>query len=228
MISPRLWPALALSLATASCAEGSADFHAKYEPDFAAAPTTVSVFGAFHEGRMSREAWDKIGPPVSAMLGQKACEVGYGDRLSTERPELFAAVDVSVRDEGITEELLESLAASAEGDTILVVTMSGQTIHMRDIDERALRNGSIGAAASGSRLRNPPPRSGSGRGAEVHEIGISGTLFSTRRHRSTARLSMMYSGSNLDDAIRKFVARMATLVPGSTCKGWRWGAAEPR
>lgn len=228
MISPRLWPALVLFLATASCAEGSADFHAKYEPDFAPAPATVSVFGAFHEGRMSREAWDKIGPPLSTMLGQKACEVGYGERLSVERPELYAAVDESVRDEGITEELLARLAPSAEGDLILVVTLSGQTFRTRDIDERALRNGSIAGRASGSQLRNGPPRSGTGRGAEVHEIGISGTLFSARRHRSIARLSMVYTGSNLEDAIGKFVARIATLVPGSSCKGWRWGAAEPR
>jgi hypothetical protein len=227
MISPRLWPALALSLATASCAEGSADFHAKYEPDFAPAPTTVSVFGAFHEGRMSREAWDKIGPPVSAMLGQKACDVGYGDRLSTDRPELYAAVDASVRDEGITEELLERLAASAEGDTLLVVTLSGQTFRTRDIDERAQRNGGIGGRAGGNQMRNAPPRSGTGRGAEVHEIGISGTLFSVKRHRSIARLSMTYTGTNLDDAIGKFVARMGPLVPGSSCKGWRWGAAAP-
>lgn len=227
MISPRLWPAFVLSLATASCAEGSADFHARYEPDFAPAATTVSVFGAFHEGRMSREAWDKVGPPISRMLGQNACEVGYGDRLSTDRPELYAAVDASVRDEGITEELLERLAASAEGDAILIVTLSGQTIHMRNIDERAMRNGSIGAGSNGSRLRNAPPRSGTATGAEVHEIGISGTLFSAHRHRSIARLSMTYNGSNLDDAIGKFVARMTTLIPGSSCKGWRWGA-EPR
>ena len=83
MISPRLWPALALSLATASCAEGSADFHAKYAPEFTAGPTTISVFGAFHEGRMSHESWEKIGPRLSPILGEKACEVGYGDRLSS-------------------------------------------------------------------------------------------------------------------------------------------------
>jgi hypothetical protein len=228
MISPRLWPALVLSLATASCAEGSADFHAKYEPDFAPAPTTVSVFGAFHEGRMSREAWDKLGPRVSTMLGQKTCEVGYGERLSAERPELFAAVDESVRDEGITEELLARLATSAEGDAILVITLSGQTFRTRDIDERALRNGSLGAGANGNRMRNAPPRSSPRVGAEVHEIGISGTLFSVRRHRSMARLSMTYTGTNLEDAIGKFVIRMGPLVPGSSCKGWRWGAAvEP-
>jgi hypothetical protein len=228
MISLRLWPALVLSLATASCAEGSANFHAKYEPDFAPAATTVSLFGAFHEGRMSREAWDKVGPSLSAMFAQQACEVGYGDRLSTEKPDLLAAVDESVRDEGITEALLGRLAASAEGDTILIVSLSGQTFRTRDIDERALRNGSIGAAARGNQMRNQPPRSGTGSGAEMHEIGISGTLFSTRRHRSIARLNMTYTGTNLDDAIGKFAARMATLVPGSSCKGWRWGGAGPR
>ncbi|MEP7123562.1 MAG: hypothetical protein ABJE95_21720 [Byssovorax sp.] len=226
MIPPRFSAALVLSLATASCAEGSADFHAKFEPDFTPTKATVSVFGAFHEGRMSPEAWDKVGPPLSRMLGEKACEVGYGDRLSADRPELFAAVDTSVRDEGITEELLEKLAPAAEGELLLVVTLSGQTFRTRDIDERALRNGTIGGRASGNQLRNAPPRSGTGRGAEVHEIGISGTLFSVARHRSVARLSMVYTGTNLDDALGKFVIEMARLVPSSSCKGWRWGGAE--
>jgi hypothetical protein len=227
MISHRLWPALALSLATASCAEGGADFHARFEPDFTPGPTTVSVFGVFHDGRMSHESWEKIGPRLSPMLGQKACEVGYGDRLSTERPDLFAAVDASVRDEGITEGLLEQLAPSAEGEMILVVTLSGYTVRAKDMDEERTQNGSTPRRTSGSQLRSGPPRSGRGHGAELNEIGISGTLFSARTHHPVARLSMVYSGLNLDDAIGKFVGRLATTIPGSTCKGWRWGAVAP-
>lgn len=218
---------LGLVLATTSCAEGSADFHAKYEPDFTPAPTTVSVFGVFHEGRMSHEAWEQVGPKLSAALGQKACEVGYGESLASGQPELFAAVDVSVRDEGITEELLERLATSAQGEMILVVTLNAHTTISRGIDEGPTPSATMpgsGGRARGVRGPNAPR----GRGAALDEIGISGTLYSVRRHRAVARLSMAYSGSNLDDAIRKFVNRTGTLVPGSRCLGWRWGGAEAR
>jgi hypothetical protein len=219
--------ALVLLLATASCAEGSADFHAKYEADFAPAPTTVSVFGVFHDGRMSHEAWEKVGPKLSAALGQKACEEGYGEGLASGRPELFATVDQSVRDEGITEELLERLAPSAEGDTLLVVTFNAHTTISRGIEGGPSPSATM--PGSGGRARGVRgPSAPHGRGAALDEIGISGTLFSVRRHRSVARLSMVYAGSNLDDAIGKFVGRIGALVPGSRCVGWRWGSVEAR
>jgi hypothetical protein len=230
MISPRLWPGLAVMMATTSCAEGSADFHARYEPDFTPGKTTISVFGVFHEGRMSRESWLKLGPPLSAALGEKACEPGYDDHLSIDHAELAAGIDESVRDEGITEELLERLAPSAEGEMILVVTINGHTTLSKGVDDgSALGPGGIPQPGRGARTRGgQPPRGARGRGAELSEIGISGTLFSVPHHRSVARLKMDYSGSNLDDAIAKFVARMSAMVPGSTCKGWRWASAPPR
>ncbi len=228
MISPRLWPALALSLATASCAEGSANFQARYEPEFRAGPTTISVFGAFHEGRMSHESWEKIGPRLSPALGRKICEVGYGDRLSSERPDLSAAVDESVRDEGITEELLERLSSSAEGEMILVVTLSGNPLRTRDLEGPSPQGGGFPPPGAGAQLRNGAPPRAPRQGVNLNQIGISGTLFSVRRHRSVARLSMAYTGTNLDDAIGRFVSRIATIIPGSSCKGWRWVSAEAR
>ncbi len=222
MISRGYWPGAALLILTASCAEGSADFHARYEPDFTPAPTTVSVFGVFHEGRMSREAWGQIGPRLSAALGQKACETGYGDSLAAARPELFAAIDESVRDEGINEELLERLSTSAEGEMILIVSLNAHTTISRGINAGPSPSGMMpgGGRARPGRGPNAP----TGRGAALDEIGISGTLFSVRRHRSVARLSMTYAGANLDDAIGRFVSRISTLVPGSRCRGWRWGS----
>lgn len=221
------WAGAALSLATASCAEGSANFHARYDPGFTPGPTTVSVFGIFHEGRMSHEAWEKIGPRLSAALGQKACETGYGDRLSASLPALSTTVDDSVRDEGVTEELLQRLATSAEGEMILVVTLNAHTTISRGVEAGSARNASM----PGSGGRTPGvrgPTAPTGRGAGLSEIGISGTLFSVRLHRSVARLSLAYGGSDLDAAIGKFVSRVSTMVPGSRCAGWRWESVEAR
>ena len=226
-ISRSLWIGLALSLGTASCAEGSANFHARYDPGFTPAPTTVSVFGVLHEGRMSHEAWEKIGPRLSATLGQRACEAGYGDRLSASLPDLHAAVEESVRAEGVTEELLQRLSTSAEGEMILVLTLNTHTIISRGVEAGLAPNGTM----PGSGGRTPVARGPSGptgRGAELSEIGISATLFSVRLHRSVARLGMAYGGSNLAEAIGKFVSRVGALVPGSRCVGWRWGGVEAR
>jgi hypothetical protein len=233
MIPRRLWPGLLALLGATSCAEGGADFHVKSEPGFTEGPTTISVFGVFHKGRMSPESWAQIGPPLSATLGQKACEVAYGDKLAGESPELYAAVDESVKNEGITEELLERVAPSAQGDLILVVSMNGHTTISRGEDGPSQsgsgapqpgrgRGGGGGGRTRGGGQGQSTPR---GRGAETSELEISGTLFSVSRRRSVARLNMVYAGSNLDDAIGKFVHRIGTMVPGSSCKGWRWGSA---
>ena len=224
------WLGIALGLATASCAEGSADFHARYEPGFAAGPRTISVFGVFHEGRMSPEAWTQLGPRLSAVLGQKSCEVGYGYQLANADPALYAAVDESVRDEGITEELLERFAAKAEGEMILVLSFNGHTTIGGGIDDGSGNRPTASAPLPGGG-RSPRGRGykgPAGRGARMSALGPSGTLFSVRRRRSVARLNMVYSGSNLDDAIGKFVARLGEVIPGSTCRGWRWEGAEAR
>jgi len=212
-----------MALATASCAEGSADFHARYEPGFAAGPTTISVFGVFHEGRMSPEAWTKIGPRLSPSLGQKSCEAAYGFKLANADPALYEAVNASVEDEGITEAMLERFAAKAEGEMILVVSLYGQTTIGRGIDDGSGTRTAAGIPQPGGRRpRTGMPTGIPGRGAVMNEIGISGTLFSVRRHRSVARLNMVYSGANLEDAIGKFVVRMSAVVPGSRCLAWRW------
>jgi hypothetical protein len=227
MLRPRFWPCLAALLATTSCAEGSANFHLRYEPGFVPGPTTISLLGVFHEGRMNRETWAQIGPPLSALLGQRTCEVAYGDRLGNADPELYAAIDESVKSEGVTEELLTRLAPAAEGDLILVVSLTGHTTISSGIEDgSAPGGGRVPQPGSGSRMRNNRAPGGTqGRGAELPEIEISGTLFSARSHRRVARIHMAYSGSDLPEAIGKFVRRTGEMVPGSSCRGWRWRSA---
>lgn len=230
MLRPRHWPFLAALLAATSCAEGSANFRVRSEPGFVSGPTTISLLGVFHEGRMNRETWAQIGPPLSATLGQRACEVAYGDRLGSEDPELYAAIDESVKSEGITEELLARVAPSAQGDLILVVSLNGSTTISRGVEAGSAQSaGGVPQPGAGARMRNSrAPGGPQGRGAVLSEIEIAGTLFSARTHHPVARLDMAYSGSNLDDAIGRFVRRIGELVPGSSCRGWRWRSAENR
>jgi hypothetical protein len=167
---------------------------------------------------MSPDTWTQISPQITSVLGQKACATGYGDPLASADPALYAAVDESVRDEGITEELLERFAAKAEGEMILVLTLNGHTTVGHNID---------GSVSRGSR-RQPGASAPPGRSAALNELAISATLFSVSRRRSVARLNMVYSGSNLQDAMDKFVVRLRDLIPGARCRGWRWEGVEAR
>ena len=217
-------------LAATSCAEGSANFHVRSEPGFVSGPTTISLLGVFHEGRMNRETWAQIGPQLSAMLGQRACEVAYGDKLGNENPELYATFEESVKSEGITEDLVARLAPSAQGDLILVVSLNGYTAISRGFEGGSSRGGgSAPQPGSGTRMRNNRAPGGTqGGGASLPELEMAGTLFSARSHHPVARLNMAYSGSNVDDAIGRCVRRLDELVPGSSCRGWRWRSAEGR
>jgi hypothetical protein len=156
--------------------------------------------------------------------------VAYGDKLASADPELYARFEESVKSEGITEELLTRLAPSALGEMILVVSLNGQTTISRGVEDGSSRGGaSVPQPGGGSRMRsNRAPGGVQGRGAELSEVEISGTLFSARSHHPVARLNMVYSGSNLDDAIDRFVNRLGEMVPGSSCRGWRWKSAEDR
>ena len=228
MLRPRAWPCLAALLATTSCVEGSANFHVRTEAGFVSGPTTVSLLGVFHEGRMNRETWAQIGPPLSAALGQRACEVAYGDKLGNQDPELYATFDESVRSEGITEALLARLAPSAQGELILVVSLSGHTAISQGIEGGSSRGGGgVPQPGGGTRMRSSrAPGGPQGGGAELPELEMAGTLYSARTHHPVARLNMAYSGSNVDDAIGRFARRIGELVPGSSCRGWRWRSAE--
>lgn len=220
----RLWPGALALLALTSCAEGSTSFQVRYEPGFTPGPATISVLGVFHEGRMNRESWSQVGPPLSALLGQRSCEVAYSDELANDNPDLYTAFDESVRNEGIGEELLTRLAPYAEGSLILVVTLNGHVTVSRGIDDGSARGGgNVPQPGRGAQMRGGRgPGGPRGRGAELPEVEIAGTLFSVQSHHPVARLHMVYSGSSFDEAIGKFVGRIGELVPGSSCRGWRW------
>ncbi len=92
----------------------------------------------------------------------------------------------------------------------------------------------------GSRGTAPPPAmrgqgAGRGRGAvggARHEVAprgsvprpleLSASLFSIRLHKQVARLTVSYTGTSTEEAIRRFSTEVAALAPGSTCRGWSW------
>lgn len=204
----------------AALATGCADhqFSVQYAPEFSRAGIrTVSVFGIFRDGRMSPDAWDLLGPRLSAPFGKGVCETAYTDRLVSSEPALSSAVDDFARANGVTDELLDQFVPMAEGDAILLVTVAGrppQTTH------------------EGTASTRPPPTMGSvshhGGMRQVdrtttdhNSFDLTAVLFSTRLHRSVAAVAMTYTGKSIDEAYARFATRLGTELQGTACTGWK-------
>jgi hypothetical protein len=77
---------------------------------------SFSILGVFEDGRMSADAWDRLGPKLSRAFGKNACEVAYTAGLLSSKPRLAAAIDAYARDNGVTDDLLEQISPLAKGD----------------------------------------------------------------------------------------------------------------
>jgi len=218
-----------------SCESGP--FNATYEPGFPhTSGMTVSVLGVYKDGRMSSDAWSQIGPVLSSPMRSSGCEIAYDSALVARDPEGSSAVDAYTRAEGPTDELLDQFGPAAEGDEIMLVTISGHPPQ------------AIGGADAGASQRASSPRGagGSGRGMgggrrshggampsaaqEQHEttdgnvFEISALLFSVRQHHTVAALSLKYSGRSVDEALGQFAEKFRLELPHAQCKGWHWTA----
>ena len=201
----------------------SAQFEVKRDPDFPEGPSTVSVLGVYQAGRMNAETWNDLRTPVATVLGR--CDAAYGDDLHNANPSLFTTVEESTRANGVTEELLAQLAPSAEGDLILVLSVRGRVTTARVTAADAPPSA---AAATPSKRGGGPQGQHTrsrGRPAEINEFGMAATIYSVRLGHSVARMNMAYTGTDLNEAISGFVEKLGTILPGATCKGWKWQTA---
>jgi hypothetical protein len=224
-------PLVALVGATASC-DGSAQFNANYAPGFtpASAPAKVSILGVFRDGRLSPETWLILGAPISAPLGgAPLCDVGFGEKLQGVNPELYGRIDENVRSNGITDELLAQLAPKTDGELLVTVSVLGRVELARLAAEAPEAPSGVGArnAPVGGGHTRGRTRGGSGHKVAFSGLELSASMFSVKLHRSVGRLSMRYSGTNLEEALRLFAVRLGAELPGATCRPWSWGEPPP-
>jgi hypothetical protein len=212
----------ALLVLLVSCAESGPNFSVNYAPGFAKDKVSISVFGVFRDGRMNPEAWDELGPRLSAALQHKdLCEVAVGTSLRALQSSLFAAVDSVARADGITDDLLTRFAPAATGDTILVLTVAGRPPKNKDTSASASAPQiSPGGARPGRGGRRSSTSRPSGHGGDTSVFEMSASLFSKKQRQSVAMVSMAYTGVSEDEAIARFVEKVAAAFPGATCAGW--------
>jgi hypothetical protein len=226
--------ALAAALATCSCGEAGVFYDVKYSPGFSSGPVTVSVLGVYQDGRMSNELRDEVDARLAPVLGQPTCEVGWGDKLRTAEPDFFEEMDRATQADGITEETLDRFSGWAEGDAILVVSLNvrrGSTQPMPQTGTGTMNSGLGGSNFNrgtgplpGSRGRGgAPPTPGAIRPGtwQGQQIRIAGIFFSAKTHGPMGRIVLNYLGTNIDDALRRFVRKINEELPGSVCKGWK-------
>ncbi|HEX7602148.1 MAG TPA: hypothetical protein VF316_11105, partial [Polyangiaceae bacterium] len=156
--------------------------------------------------------------------------VGFGEKLQSANPQLFTSTEESAKSEGITDELLKAFAPMAGSDEIMVVYVHGKT-HAPPKSagnkprQVALQMGGMGGMGRGG------GGMGRGQGRQSHgpstpaakpadDLEISASLYSVRDGRVLARASMVYSGPSFANAMKLFVGKLATVMPGSTCSGW--------
>lgn len=216
----------------AGCSD-SAQFTTRYAPTFTRGAHAISLLGVYKDGRMNSEAWEQIGPGLSASLGGSGkCAPGY-DALVTANPELSSAIDDDARANGVGDELLDQLGPAATGDLILVVTIAGQVVAKgQDLpDTSAVAGGP--PTTMGSKYRGTSSMGSRGPTGAMHRphaladgaaFELSASLFSVRDHRSVAMIAMGYSGPSVDDAVSKLAAKLGAEIPGSTCASWNWSA----
>jgi hypothetical protein len=222
---------LALALSTASCGDETS-VKVRYAEGFTPGPNAVSVLGVYRDGRMSVDAWGPLALPLSTALGARAvCEPGFSARLQRDNEPLFASIDEQAKNEGVTEDLLNKLAPSAQGDVILTVTMHGsvgRSSSDKVSDEPPQRSmpSMRGMGAQGGGARGGPQRQASPRPPPPRVLEMSAMLFSARQGKPLARLTVMYGGTNAEEAVKMFAAEVGKMVPGSSCKGWSWGGTK--
>ncbi len=222
---------LLAAAAAVSCADETVVV--KYAPGFAPGPATVSVLGIFRDGRMSADAWGALGPALSGALNAPlTCEPAFGEQLARKDAELYSSIDDETRQNGITEDLLARVAPKAQGDLILTITIHGTVATAggtspTDPSQQSsqgnappIPRGGLGSGRGGGRGQQGGGRGMSPVRTATKALELSASLYSVRAQKPVARLNMSYTGTSAEDAVRTFGARVATMMPGSTCRGW--------
>lgn len=206
---------LLLVLLAASCAAENAEFRIESSA-LTHEQFRISMLGVFRDGRMDAAAWQEIGPRLSAVFGAKPCELGFGERLHDEAPDLFSKVDEYSKDNGVTDETLKQFAGRATGNLIMAMTVAGRP---------PVKSGQPQSLANRQSMRGGRRGMRSSQAAEPvdeNSFEVSVSLFSVDSHEIVATLGMRYTGSSEEDAFKLFAARLQTMVPNATCAAWKW------
>ncbi len=217
------WCALCwIAVAGASCAYEGAEFTIDRSAELLSAHNTISVFGVYRDGRMDPEYWRDLGPRLAGLFGPRTCELLVDERLHAEEPDLFTKIDEDTKQNGVSSELLGQVAARATGASIIAIQLSGHPPTHQRASSTASGRSSTGPSRGGrggGRRGGPAPREDP---VDDNAFDVFVSLFSVQTHQIVLSFTMQYTGTTVDDAIKKFATRLGVELPGSSCVGWKW------
>jgi len=242
-VSLRSYSLLALPLLglTSAC-HGDTDFDVKQANDFApSGRMSVSVLGVMKDGLMSQETWESLGPKLSPALRSQKCDTRYDAAFVSENKGVASAVEDYTRANGVTEPLLTAFSTSAEGDLMMVLSVSGRAssdstpyrpegAQMPGLAPASGRQGGGTGNGYGGGFGNSasPASPGFGRaspstpnGAAASVFEIAATFYSVREKKPVAQLAMKYTGPREEDAIARFATKLHDYLPNATCVGFK-------
>ncbi len=210
-----------LAVAVAACASATT-VRVEQAPEFVAPRAArVSVFGVFHDGRMSDTAWAALESKIAPALGRHGCEVGYGPRMREANPELASSVAHDISENGVDDALLTRVASGATGDYILLLMSYRQLPSSHDGGARPVQRPV--PMAGGRMTRGSGLGSGSRPVVEEERLfELSASLFSVELHKLVAQVDLRHLGDDLDEAMDAFAKKLTLLLPNATCVGWNW------
>jgi hypothetical protein len=211
---------LSIVLFIAACGNGGAHFTTQTASGFGKVAHTVSVLGVYQDGRMAVDRWSKVSSHLVAALGAAPCDIAF-DTLVTANQELASAIDERSRGDGPTSELLAHLAPAAKGDLLMVLTLSGKPPEQQAVEEAPLGAPVNNSMVTQQKRKHQAPNAAGG-GPDPNRFEVSAALFSVAQNRPVARVSMIYRGQSVEDALTRFGAELAQAIPGSRCVGWNW------
>jgi hypothetical protein len=198
-------------------------------PGFESQGAHVSVFAVYRDGRLSTEAWDELGPRLSTALGPSPCEAGFSRRLRSADKKLFDSLEREAKSNGVTDEMLVRVGASATGDLVLVLEVWGT---LKSPSKQESSPASAPAMSMGRGGRRGGGRSGRPGHASSSTVANDDALemvaraYSPKAHEWVAQVEMRYSGTDVDEALARFNEEIGQLLPGASCSGWAWKEPE--
>jgi hypothetical protein len=213
-------PCALFALTLSACASLDAHFETMLPPDFPPEKGTIALLGVFSEGHLDPAYWSRIAPEMATAFSTPACDALYDKQLHEKDGDLFDTLSARARDEGVSNELIQTIEARTDAPLIGFVYVEPPTKVARP-QRRA-----------DSRLPVPPPGGRRGRrgmiaqrGAqpEAEDTALTMTfyVYSRAARDTVAQLSMRYTGQRPDDAPRMFLNRVATTFGELKCVGWR-------
>ncbi len=198
-------------VALSACASGDAGVRFNVASGYVVTPTSASVFGVFHDGRLDEHAWDSYSRAVSSF--GRTCDARYTHTWISAHEDEAKSIADDARQNGFSDDLFAKASAGAKGDAVLLLVVAGKppVVLSREVRARPTNPGQMTKPASTTYVHTV---------TDGNAFEITATIYSRTEHRSIAELDVTYDGQDLDEAMERFATAFAKSFPNWTCAGW--------